>query len=201
MDISEQFKEIRQRHERRSQDAYNYVGLAWLEKMFLDNYGVELPTLYVYETLDDNRIQVEWTIGKWEVTLEVGLNDKRGEYQALHIESEKQIDKEFDLALLDSWKTINEITAELVKEARASITEKRKKNRELLEEYREKLEEELYEYCEANGGHDWTSWEPKGEMWVAGWTTWKQRVCMICHKEETKDYVYPGGREDYDLLA
>jgi hypothetical protein len=90
---------------------------------------------------------------------------------------------------------------ELTKEARALIIEKRKKNRGLLSEYKRQLEEELYEYCEANGGHDWTSWELKGDMWAAGWTTWEQRICMICHKEETRFHVYPGGREDYSLLA
>ena len=119
LDISERLQELKQLengwHDGRG-DALDGTRLSWLEETFLNNYDdAGLPLPWLYPTLEGN-VQAEWTIGNWEVSLEIRLSDKHGEYQAVHMVSNRQMDEELDLTLPESWKTLNDALLKMQKE-------------------------------------------------------------------------------------
>ncbi len=119
LDISERLHELGQLekgwHDGRG-NPLDETGLSWLEESFLNNYDdAGLPLPWLYPTIEGN-VQAEWTIGDWEVSLEVRLNDKHGEYQAVNMDSGQQVDEEFDLTKAESWKSLNDRLLEMKEE-------------------------------------------------------------------------------------
>lgn len=119
LDIPERLLELRQLapgwHDGRG-DVLDKEGLSWLEEAFLNNYDdAGLPLPWLYPTLEGN-VQAEWTIGDFEVSLEIRLADKRGEYQAVRIGTDEEIDQEFDLNDPASWKALNDALLKMQEE-------------------------------------------------------------------------------------
>ncbi len=82
-------------------------GLAWLLEQFETMYSEELETPYLYPT-PEGGVQAEWTIGSWEITLEIDLAEHRGEWHQLDLTSDKEIFEELNLDEADIWSWINE---------------------------------------------------------------------------------------------
>ena len=68
------------------------------------------------------------------------------------------------------------------------ILSKRKEHRKLLSKTKDRLDEELYEYCVSLGGHDFSEIEEISEMWAAGQVSFKRKVCSCCFYEVVTDF-------------
>jgi hypothetical protein len=89
--------------------------LEWLSNMFDLNYDSEnLPLPATFPTLDGN-IQFEWSLEhSYEVTLLVDLNSKLAHYHQLNIDTDDEIEDEFDLNESDSWYQLNILVGNIV---------------------------------------------------------------------------------------
>lgn len=79
--------------------------LDWLANAFQDNYPEELPPPYFYPTAEGG-VQAEWSVGKWEITLEVDFDSAQGEWHALHMMGKTEEVKTLDLNVPDDWRWI-----------------------------------------------------------------------------------------------
>ncbi|MGL4942169.1 MAG: hypothetical protein ACRC46_03140 [Thermoguttaceae bacterium] len=79
--------------------------LDWLANAFGDNYPEDLPFPYLYPTAEGG-VQVEWSVGKWEITLEVDFDSAHGEWHALHMGNHTEEVKTLNLNVSDDWKWI-----------------------------------------------------------------------------------------------
>ncbi|WP_322629953.1 hypothetical protein [Halothiobacillus sp.] len=77
-------------------------GLEWLTKLFQYNYADELPLPYLYPTAEGG-VQAEWSLGDWEITLEVDLSSHQGEWHALEMTTEAEKVETLDLNEIQSW--------------------------------------------------------------------------------------------------
>ncbi len=86
-----------------------------LAQAFDERYSPELPLPHLYPT-PDGGIQAEWTLGKWEVTLEISLPSMRAEFQALELGSNRCDELEVDLSDEDGsgWERLNVKLREMV---------------------------------------------------------------------------------------
>lgn len=82
--------------------ALNKTDLKWLDESFVRYYGDSLPLPHIYPTAEGN-IQAEWSIKDWEISLEINLSQKRGEYQAVEISSGTEKTESYDLTNMNSW--------------------------------------------------------------------------------------------------
>lgn len=73
--------------------------------LFDANYASELPLPHIYPTAEGG-IQAEWSIGPWEVTLEVRLDNMNAEYQAYNIDSDETREDALDLSYELGWATL-----------------------------------------------------------------------------------------------
>jgi hypothetical protein len=78
---------------------------------------------------------------------------------------------------------------------RKLVREKKKKNRELLSDYRRKLEKELQDYCEELGGHNFMPW--KDDSWLSVGGHYNERYVQTCWDCEKRIYKK---REDIDKV-
>jgi hypothetical protein len=84
--------------------------LNWLKESFQDHYPDTLPKVFFYPTTEGGA-QAEWSIGPWEISLEVGRDQHHGQWHALNIDNEQEWRLMLDLRDPDSWKWIvTEIT-------------------------------------------------------------------------------------------
>lgn len=81
------------------------VGLDWLTGQIESLYPEELPTPFLYPTAEGG-IQVEWTIGVHEVSLEISLADHNGEWHALNLDTQDDFDRELNLDERQNWEWI-----------------------------------------------------------------------------------------------
>ncbi len=86
--------------------------LDWLAAAFDEYFDPDLALPYLYPTAEGN-IQAEWSLGAWEVSLEVDLAARTAEYQAVQVETGKAHDAEFNLREPADWGHINTHLAEL----------------------------------------------------------------------------------------
>ena len=87
--------------------ALNQENLLWLVKSFDTKFDADLPLPYLYPTSDGN-IQAEWPIGNWEASLEIRLDKKCAEWQALNLKTDECRDLDFDLSNDDGWRELNQ---------------------------------------------------------------------------------------------
>lgn len=81
--------------------------LQQLATLFDTNFDADLPLPHLYPT-PDGGIQAEWSLGDWEATLEINLDTKIGEYQALNLSDRKTHEHILPLSTSDGWKALNE---------------------------------------------------------------------------------------------
>ncbi|MEZ4911037.1 MAG: hypothetical protein R2774_09250 [Saprospiraceae bacterium] len=86
-------------------------GLIWLAEYFELNYNSELlPLPATFPTLDGH-IQFEWTLNNYEVSLEVNLHDKSGDFYCIDVQSKEETIKALDLMNSNDWQKLNELIA------------------------------------------------------------------------------------------
>lgn len=80
--------------------------LEWLASEFDANFDADLPLPYLYPTAEGG-IQAEWSLNDWSVTVEIDLNGKLGEYQALNLRDHACVEFQIALADRDGWNQLN----------------------------------------------------------------------------------------------
>ena len=83
----------------------SHSDLDWLSDTFRRHYpdGATLP--YVYPTLEGG-VDMEWSIGKREISLEVDLVNHRGEWSRYDVDTGYSVEKILDLDDPIAWKWI-----------------------------------------------------------------------------------------------
>ena len=74
--------------------------LQLLAHTFDEQFSPDLPLPYLYPT-PEGGIQAEWTLGNWEVSLEISLPDLSAEYQTVNINSGESRELQISLANKD----------------------------------------------------------------------------------------------------
>lgn len=84
-------------------------GLCLLTQAFDEYFAANLPLPYLYPTAEGG-IQAEWTLGDWEVSLEITLPTLQAEYQALHLKTGESHELELALTVVEDggWSTLND---------------------------------------------------------------------------------------------
>lgn len=85
-----------------------------LGQAFDERFGPELPLPHLYPT-PEGGVQAEWTLGSWEVSLEIALPSLAADYQAVHIASGETLEQELLLAAEDhtGWIALNDALTQL----------------------------------------------------------------------------------------
>ena len=81
------------------------TGLDWLAEAFGRHYPSDAPLPYVYP-MPNGGVQMEWSIGKREISLEVDLATRRGEWSCYDMETDSSEEKVLGLDSSDGWKWI-----------------------------------------------------------------------------------------------
>lgn len=79
--------------------------IRWFVEMFERFFPNDLPFPYVYPTVEGN-IQLEWTFGTCELSLEVDLKSHRGEWLAVDVETSEAEYYEVNLDEAEDWKKV-----------------------------------------------------------------------------------------------
>lgn len=90
--------------------------LDWLADAFQHNYPDELPLPYLYPTAEGG-VQVEWSVDEWEITLEVDLNQRQGEWHALELSTEAEERQTLNLHESNAWQWL---ASEIAKRTRGA---------------------------------------------------------------------------------
>ncbi len=91
--------------------ALNKNALSILARAFDEYFSPYLGLPYLYPT-PEGGVQAEWTLGQWEVSLEIALPSMIAEYQAVNINTNESHELELSLATdavddVASWKELN----------------------------------------------------------------------------------------------
>lgn len=98
--------------------ALNRNNLLWLIKEFDSKFNPALPLPHLYPTAEGG-IQAEWPIGDWEASLEINLDAKRAEWQALNLVTEDCNEQDLDLSNSEGWQALNQALQDLSPEESA----------------------------------------------------------------------------------
>lgn len=80
--------------------------LDWLAKQFDAYFSDDLPLPHLYPT-PEGGIQAEWSIGEWDVTLEIDLSNFFAQYQAMHFTSREVQEYVLQLEEASGWRILN----------------------------------------------------------------------------------------------
>lgn len=94
--------------------ALDGASLKRLTQAFDEHFAPDLPLPHLYPT-PEGGVQAEWTLGPWEVSLEVSLPSLAAEYQAVHTATGETREQDLGLAVEDAngWATLNAALAQL----------------------------------------------------------------------------------------
>jgi len=81
-------------------------GLNWLSEAFGRRFSDELPLPYLYPTAEGG-VQAEWTLGQFEVSLEIDLEEHAGRWHALDVATNDESARDLDLDADDDWEWID----------------------------------------------------------------------------------------------
>ena len=81
-------------------------GLDWLAKRFAARYAANLPRPYLYPT-PDGGVQAEWTLGAYEVSLEIDLAVHSAEWHCLNHYTTQSDERRLDLNEDAAWKWLD----------------------------------------------------------------------------------------------
>lgn len=95
--------------------ALNQASLIRLAQAFDEAFNTTLPLPHLYPTPEGD-VQAEWSLGVWEVSLEISLTDFQANYQAVQTISGQTREKIFNLAAEDcqDWTALNQELAQLL---------------------------------------------------------------------------------------
>ena len=94
--------------------ALDRASLIRLAQAFDERFSTNLPLPHLYPT-PEGGVQAEWTLGPWEVSLEVALPSLAADYQAVHTATGETREQTLSLAADDGtgWGALNEALAQL----------------------------------------------------------------------------------------
>ena len=93
------------------------AGLNWLTQNFDANYSDELPQPFAYPTAEGG-VQVEWTIGDSELSLEIDLSSHQAQWHCLNLTTAADSFRDVNLDDVGDWMRLEAEIRELV-EARS----------------------------------------------------------------------------------
>lgn len=82
--------------------ALDKTGLAWLEKLFVEQYARDLPVPTFFPTPESN-VRIEWAIGRNDISLEVDLEDRTGYLHAMNLDSGADEEATLHLQTKEEW--------------------------------------------------------------------------------------------------
>ncbi len=82
--------------------APSHIGLDWLAGEFTRNYTDDLPKPHLYP-MPEGGIQAEWSVGTYELSLEVNLSTHVAEWYSLNLQTDVDHEIQIDLNRADSW--------------------------------------------------------------------------------------------------
>jgi hypothetical protein len=99
--------------------ALDRASLIRLAQAFDERFGTDLPLPHLYPT-PEGGVQAEWTLGRWEVSLEIALPGLAADYQTVHTATGETREQALLLAAEDGsgWTALNDALAQL-QEAKA----------------------------------------------------------------------------------
>lgn len=92
--------------------APDHDALMWLWDRYCEHFGDDLPAPYIYPTLEPvGGVMLEWTFGPLEVSLEIDLAEKAGEWDVTDVKTRTKTgdadeDDQVDLTDAESWQEI-----------------------------------------------------------------------------------------------
>lgn len=92
--------------------------LTWLAHGWMTAYPASLPNPYVYPT-PQGGVQLEWSLGTWELSAEVDLDRKRTYFVAVDVAGAATDEFDVDMNSPDGWHTL----ADLVRKYSATATQ------------------------------------------------------------------------------
>lgn len=95
--------------------ALNRASLMRLVQAFGESFDPDLPLPYLYPT-PEGGVQAEWTLGRWEVSLEIILPSLAADYQAVHTETGETREQVLSLAAENGsdWTALNNALTNLL---------------------------------------------------------------------------------------
>jgi hypothetical protein len=81
--------------------------LTWLSTAFDTLYDPTLPLPYLYPTAEGG-IQAEWSLGDWEISLEIDLAGQVAEWQALNLNTQECREESLNLTKPEGWQALNQ---------------------------------------------------------------------------------------------
>ena len=85
--------------------APSHAGLDWLADMFDRCYPGDVPLPYTYPT-PEGGVQMEWSLGNYEVSLEIDLARHIAEWHCTDMNSDRYFARDLDLTASESWSWI-----------------------------------------------------------------------------------------------
>lgn len=86
--------------------APSHKGLDWLEAKLSNEYPDHLPLPRIYPTFEGS-VQLEWSIGPNDASLEVNLSDRSGYWHNLNLQTGKDEERLMDLDNSGAWDWLN----------------------------------------------------------------------------------------------
>jgi hypothetical protein len=87
-------------------------GLDWLARVFEQHFSDDLRLPYLYPTAEGG-IQAEWAAGKTEVSLEIDLERRSGEWHQVNLDTASEEARELQLSKSEAWTWLNDRLREL----------------------------------------------------------------------------------------
>jgi hypothetical protein len=85
--------------------APSHEGLDWLARVLNDRYPNSLPPPYAYP-VPDGGIQLEWSIKRREISLDVDLESRTGDWHSLDLDTQEEEQSELNLSDDADWSWI-----------------------------------------------------------------------------------------------
>ena len=76
--------------------------MLWLSQAFTLRYPADLPLPYIYPT-PEGGVQMEWALGKTEITLEIGFDSHAGNWHSLNLETDDESERHLALDSAEDW--------------------------------------------------------------------------------------------------
>lgn len=93
---------------------FDRAHLSRLATQFDRHYPDELPLPHLYPTAEGG-VQAEWSLGDWEISLEIDVESLKSRFQAFNIASREDTESTLDLLLEADWRILSDQVATIEK--------------------------------------------------------------------------------------
>lgn len=92
---------------------FNSNDLDWLQFAFLIHYSEGLPFPYIYPT-PEGCARAEWTLDPYEISLEIDLRHRTGEWHSLNFNDAQDDSESIDLSIPKGWGRLSDRLSEIL---------------------------------------------------------------------------------------